>query len=73
MARATVYRYFPSKEDVVFYDFDVIFDAIRQRIDERGADETTMDACLIAAVGWILIFFIILPASRHSSPISPPL
>jgi AcrR family transcriptional regulator len=44
IAPRTFFSYFPSKEDVVFHDFDVIFDAIKQRIDERDEDETTMDA-----------------------------
>jgi AcrR family transcriptional regulator len=44
IAPRTFFSYFPSKEDVVFYDFDVVFDAIEQRIDQRGEDETTMDA-----------------------------
>jgi AcrR family transcriptional regulator len=44
IAPRTFFSYFPSKEDVVFHDFDVVFDTIKQRIDERAETETTMDA-----------------------------
>jgi AcrR family transcriptional regulator len=44
IAPRTFFSYFPSKEDVVFHDFERVLDAIRQRIDERAEDETTMDA-----------------------------
>ena len=44
IAPRTFFSYFPAKEDVVFHDFDRVFDAIKQRIDERADDETTMDA-----------------------------
>jgi AcrR family transcriptional regulator len=44
IAPRTFFSYFPSKEDVVFHDFDVIFAGIKARIDERADDETTMDA-----------------------------
>jgi AcrR family transcriptional regulator len=44
IAPRTFFSYFPSKEDVVFHDFDVMFEAIKQRIDERAEGETTMDA-----------------------------
>ena len=44
IAPRTFFAYFPSKEDVVFHDFGVMFEAIKQRIDERAEGETTMDA-----------------------------
>jgi AcrR family transcriptional regulator len=44
IAPRTFFSYFPSKEDVVFHDFERVLDAIRQRIDERAEEETTMDA-----------------------------
>jgi len=44
IAPRTFFSYFPSKEDVVFHDFGPLFDAIRQRIDDRADGETTIDA-----------------------------
>jgi AcrR family transcriptional regulator len=44
IAPRTFFSYFPAKEDVVFHDFGDMFEAIRQRIDERAEGETTMDA-----------------------------
>jgi AcrR family transcriptional regulator len=44
IAPRTFFSYFPSKEDVVFHDFDVVFDAIKERIDGRPEGESTMDA-----------------------------
>ncbi len=44
IAPRTFFAYFPTKEDVVFHDFDVVFDRIQERIDGRAEDETTMDA-----------------------------
>jgi AcrR family transcriptional regulator len=44
IAPRTFFSYFPSKEDVVFHDFDVIFERIHERIDGRAEDETTMEA-----------------------------
>jgi AcrR family transcriptional regulator len=51
IAPRTFFSYFPSKEDVVFHDFDVIFDSIKQRIDERPDGESTMDALRAFVVG----------------------
>jgi AcrR family transcriptional regulator len=51
IAPRTFFSYFPSKEDVVFHDFDVIFDSIKQRIDERPEGESTMDALRAFVVG----------------------
>lgn len=44
IAPRTFFAYFPSKEDVVFSDFDVALDAMRQRFTERPADEGAIDA-----------------------------
>ena len=44
IAPRTFFSYFPSKEDVVFHDFGLMFDAIKERIDERAEAESTMDA-----------------------------
>ena len=44
IAPRTFFSYFPSKEDVVFHDFDLVFDTIKQRIDARPEGESTMDA-----------------------------
>jgi AcrR family transcriptional regulator len=44
IAPRTFFSYFPSKEDVVFHDFDVILDALTRRIAERGDGESTIDA-----------------------------
>jgi AcrR family transcriptional regulator len=51
IAPRTFFSYFPSKEDVVFHDFDVMFDSIKQRIDERPEGESTMDALRAFVVG----------------------
>jgi AcrR family transcriptional regulator len=53
IAPRTFFSYFPSKEDVVFHDFDVVFDAIRERIDERAENESTMDALRAFIVGFL--------------------
>jgi AcrR family transcriptional regulator len=44
IAPRTFFSYFPSKEDVVFHDFDLILDALTQRIEGRPEGEATMDA-----------------------------
>jgi AcrR family transcriptional regulator len=44
IAPRTFFSYFPSKDDVVFHDFGLMFDAIKTRIDERAEGESTMDA-----------------------------
>jgi AcrR family transcriptional regulator len=61
IAPRTFFSYFPAKEDVVFHDFDLVFDAIRRRIDERAEDETTMDALRAFVVGLLAEF-------DHSDP-----
>ena len=44
IAPRTFFAYFPSKEAVVFHDFDAMFESLRARIEDRPADETAIDA-----------------------------
>jgi AcrR family transcriptional regulator len=44
IAPRTFFGYFPSKEDVVFADFPVQFDALAERLRERTEDETAIEA-----------------------------
>jgi AcrR family transcriptional regulator len=44
IAPRTFFGYFPSKEDVVFADFPVQFDALAERLRERDEDETAIEA-----------------------------
>jgi AcrR family transcriptional regulator len=44
IAPRTFFAYFPSKEAVVFHDFDAVFDSLKRRVDERPEGETTMAA-----------------------------
>ena len=44
IAPRTFFAYFPSKEAVVFYDFDAMFESLRVSIEGRPADETAIDA-----------------------------
>jgi AcrR family transcriptional regulator len=44
VAPRTFFSYFPSKEDVLFADFDVTFDALAARLRGRPPDESTFDA-----------------------------
>lgn len=44
IAPRTFFAYFPSKEAVLFGDFDESFDALRAHMDARGNAETTFDA-----------------------------
>jgi AcrR family transcriptional regulator len=43
IAPRTFFSYFPSKDAVVFHDFDVIFEAFRGQVRERPADVSTLD------------------------------
>src|SRR5215471_20043850 len=47
---STVFKYFPTKADLVFNIVDVITDNLRQRITNRQADETT--AAAVVACGF---------------------
>lgn len=44
IAPRTFFSYFPSKEAVVFGDFDEVFAALETRMAERAGDETTFEA-----------------------------
>lgn len=44
IAPRTFFGYFPSKEDVVFHDFDVFFASLRARLATRAEGESTLDA-----------------------------
>jgi AcrR family transcriptional regulator len=44
IAPRTFFAYFPSKEAVLFADFDTTFERLRAHMDERSPDETTFDA-----------------------------
>lgn len=49
IAPRTFFAYFPSKEAVVFHDFDALFTSLQTRIEGRPADETAIDALR----GWL--------------------
>jgi AcrR family transcriptional regulator len=44
IAPRTFFGYFPSKDDVVFADFQETFDGLSARLDYRLAEETAIDA-----------------------------
>jgi AcrR family transcriptional regulator len=54
IAPRTFFAYFPSKEDVVFANFDGYAASLGQRLDERGPGETTFDA-LRTWIGEVLV------------------
>jgi AcrR family transcriptional regulator len=58
IAPRTFFAYFPSKEAVVFHDFDGLFEALRARIEGRPPDETAIDALR----SWLEVS---LPAVHH--------
>jgi AcrR family transcriptional regulator len=43
IAPRTFFSYFPSKEDVVFHDFHVVFADLEERMDARSAEATALD------------------------------
>src|SRR5215471_15238388 len=47
---STVFKYFPTKADLVFSLVDTITDNLRQRVEGRGDNETTTTAVL----AWIV-------------------
>lgn len=51
IAPRTFFAYFPSKESVVFHDFDEILAGLRTRLAEREDGETAIDALR----GWLLL------------------
>ena len=44
IAPRTFFGYFPSKEDVVFHDFETFFGRLKERIDTRPEGEMTIEA-----------------------------
>jgi AcrR family transcriptional regulator len=44
IAPRTFFGYFPSKEDVVFADFQMTLDGLSARLGDRSEDETAIDA-----------------------------
>jgi AcrR family transcriptional regulator len=44
IAPRTFFGYFPSKDDVVFADFQETLDGLSARLDDRSEDETAIDA-----------------------------
>jgi AcrR family transcriptional regulator len=44
IAPRTFFAYFPSKEAVVFFDFDALFASVKATIQERPEGETAIDA-----------------------------
>jgi AcrR family transcriptional regulator len=44
IAPRTFFAYFPSKEAVVFFDFEPILASVKAAVDERPAEESTIDA-----------------------------
>jgi AcrR family transcriptional regulator len=44
IAPRTFFAYFPSKEEVVFYDFDGLFESLKAAIEGRPADVSAIDA-----------------------------
>jgi AcrR family transcriptional regulator len=44
IAPRTFFAYFPSKEAVLFGDFDATFGTLHDHMNDRGAEETTFDA-----------------------------
>jgi AcrR family transcriptional regulator len=55
VSRATVFSYFPTKEEIVFGDAGVAIDELARRLSERSDDETTITvvrAWLDELAGW---------------------
>jgi AcrR family transcriptional regulator len=44
IAPRTFFAYFPSKDDVVFYDFEETLEGLRSRLRDRDPGETAVDA-----------------------------
>lgn len=43
VGRRTLFRYYASKNDIVWGDFDWVLDRLRRHLDEGAADEPVMD------------------------------
>lgn len=50
VGRRTVFRYFPSKNDIVWGDFDRVLDRLRDELHGQGDEVGVMDALAAAAV-----------------------
>lgn len=48
--RRTIFRYFSSKNDIVWGDFDTVIERLRAHLDEAGPEVPLMDALRRAAV-----------------------
>jgi AcrR family transcriptional regulator len=53
IAPRTFFGYFPSKEDVVFHEFEETFAGLRQRLLEREQGETAVDAMRAWLAGFL--------------------
>jgi mycofactocin system transcriptional regulator len=50
VGRRTVFRYFPSKNDIVWGDFDRVLGRLRDELDGQGEDTAVIDALAAAAI-----------------------
>ena len=50
VGRRTVFRYFPSKNDIVWGDFDRVLHRLRDELDGQGEEVSVMEALAAAAV-----------------------
>jgi mycofactocin system transcriptional regulator len=50
VGRRTVFRYFPSKNDIVWGDFDHVLQRLRDELDGQGEEVAVIDALATAAV-----------------------
>lgn len=53
IAPRTFFGYFPSKEEVVFHDFEELFAGFVARLDERAGGETAFDAMRAWLLQWL--------------------
>lgn len=53
IAPRTFFAYFDTKEAVVFHDLDDVLGSLRERLDERGPEETTFDAFRNWIADWL--------------------
>lgn len=51
LARRTLFRYFASKTDMVWGDFDWVLDRLRRHFEQASPDEPLMDALARAVIG----------------------
>jgi mycofactocin system transcriptional regulator len=50
IGRRTLFRYFPSKNDIVWGNFDAVLGRLRHHLDESPADEALVDSLTRAVV-----------------------